>query len=65
MTKSIRLRRLGVFIAGATAAALSAGCVTQHGVATQDAIDQAVREAVASRPEPVVVAPRPEPPPLP
>ncbi|HUF74419.1 MAG TPA: pilus (MSHA type) biogenesis protein MshL [Gammaproteobacteria bacterium] len=65
MTNSIRLRRLGSFIAGAMAASLAAGCATQHGVATQDAIDEAVREAIASRPEPVVVPPRPEPPPLP
>ena len=65
MTHSIRLRRLASFTVGAMAAALAAGCVTQHGVATQDAIDEAVREAIASRPEPVVVPPRPEPPPLP
>lgn len=38
-----------------------AGCATQHGVATQDAIDAAVREALESRPTPVVRAQAPEP----
>jgi MSHA biogenesis protein MshL len=45
----------------ATVAVLSAGCATQTGVVTQDAIDAAVREALAARPEPMAPAQRPEP----
>lgn len=45
----------------ATAAILSAGCATQTGVVTQDAIDEAVREALAARPERIVAVERPEP----
>jgi MSHA biogenesis protein MshL len=65
MTDSKPLRRSCSSIAGAMLAMLAAGCVTQHGVATQDAIDEAVREALASRPETIIVEARPEPPPLP
>jgi len=65
MSILIQLRqscRVGACI---VAGILTAGCVTQNGVATQDAIDTAVREALASRPERVVAAPRPAPVPLP
>ena len=48
--------RSGRIAATSLAACLTLGCVTQTGVATQDAIDEAVREAMASRPEPVIVA---------
>lgn len=60
MSYSIRAGRLGHTILAAAATLLTA-CATQHGVATQDAIDQAVREALAARPEPAVVLERPEP----
>jgi MSHA biogenesis protein MshL len=52
-------------IACATAAIVSAGCATQTGVLTQDAIDTAVREALAARPEPMVAEPRDDPVPMP
>ena len=59
--QSGRIARL-IVLAGI---ALNSGCATQTGVATQDAIDQAVREAIAARPETIVVAPAPAPTPLP
>lgn len=43
---------------------LTASCATQYGVATQDAIDTAVQEALESRPAPVVAAPAPKPQPV-
>ena len=43
------------------AACLTAGCASQHGQFTQDAIDAAVREAIAARPETMVPVRRPEP----
>jgi MSHA biogenesis protein MshL len=61
MTMLNQLRQSCRGITCATAAVLSAGCATQTGVGTQDAIDAAVREALAARPEPMVSVPRPEP----
>jgi MSHA biogenesis protein MshL len=61
MSISIQLtqscRRFACVLVGA----LTAGCATQTGVVTQDAIDAAVREALAARPEQMVAVPRPAP----
>jgi MSHA biogenesis protein MshL len=65
MTHRKFFSQLGHAIAGSLAALLLAGCVTQNGVATQDAIDLAVREAIAARPEPAAAVPLPEVAPLP
>ena len=65
MTHSTLMHRFCLMLAGALAAGLVSGCATQHGIATQDAIDAAVREALASRPEPFTPPPRPEPVPPP
>jgi MSHA biogenesis protein MshL len=51
-------------LTGALISALFTGCATENGVATQDAIDAAVRDAMAARPEQVVMV-RPAPPPAP
>lgn len=61
MRISNQLKQSCRIMAGVIAVMSSAGCATQQGIFTQDAIDAAVQEALASRPEPVVTAPRPEP----
>jgi MSHA biogenesis protein MshL len=53
-------RRLGLL--AAALAGVASGCATQNGIATQDAINAAVREAVAARPEPIAPVVRPKPP---
>jgi MSHA biogenesis protein MshL len=61
MSISIQLRQSCRGAICALAGILSAGCATQTGVVTQDAIDTAVREALAARPEQMVPAPTNEP----
>ncbi|MDX1562322.1 MAG: hypothetical protein R3305_05320, partial [Gammaproteobacteria bacterium] len=67
MTQSNRINQIFRAAVAAAVGMLLVGCATQHAVVTQDAIDAAVREALASRPEPVSL-PRPRveaPPPAP
>ena len=65
MSISIHLRQTSHIVGCVFAGILSSACVTQNGVATQDAIDTAIREALESRPEPVITLPRFEPAPAP
>jgi MSHA biogenesis protein MshL len=65
MTNANQMSRLLRSVACALAFGVTASCMTQQGVATQDAIDTAVREALASRPEQMVARPRSAPTPLP
>lgn len=61
MRHSISLRQTCRTVACVLAGVLSSACTTQHGVLTQDAIDAAVRDALAARPAPAVVPAQPQP----